>query len=232
MFSKKGRLLVAIWLGLSLALVACGDEVAEEAPGSLPTTRLSLTECSKAAAAITAKAGQVAPTVNPADSGIKVDLPAGTRLFISNTFPYAVALPMEWEVKEGQTQNNIKGDLFILRKGTTSGAYVTIISEKLSSGEDSKAFFDAKVKEAVATQKIEYDLQPDRQTGGVSSYGLSYNLGAGQPFAYPVQAMQYLLVAQGRGWSINFTASPNYAAQYCGYFARVLNSFTFTGLVK
>jgi len=231
MFSKKWLGLAALFLGVSLLLAACGEETSDDPPGALPTTRLSLDACSKAAASITPKAGEVAPT--PSNTGgVRVDLPAGTKLYISNTFPYAVALPSEWDVKDGQTQQNIKGDLFIIKKSNNSGAYVTIIAEKLNHQEDGKTFFDNKVKEATTTQKIEFDRQPERQIAGTTAYGLSYNLPTGQPFSYPVQFMQEVFVAQGWGWGISFTASPNYAAQYCPYFTLMLDSFTLTGLVK
>jgi hypothetical protein len=231
MFSKKWLGLAALFLGISLLLAACGEETSDDPPGTLPATRLSLDACSKAATSITPKAGQVVPTPGNT-AGVRVELPAGTKLYISNTFPYAVALPAEWDVKDGQVQQNIKGDLFIIKKSNNSGAYVTIIAEKLNGQEDGKTFFENKVKEATATQKIEFDRQSERQIAGTTAYGLSYNLQAGQPFSYPVQFMQEVFVAQGWGWGISFTASPNYAAQYCPYFARMLDSFTLTGLVK
>ncbi len=231
MHNRKWLGLAALFLGVSLVLAACGDESPDDTPGTLPSTRLGLEECSKGAASITAKAGQTAPTPG-AGPGVRVDLPAGTRLYLSNTFPYALAVPTEWDVKDGQTQQNVKGDLFIIKKGNNSGAYVTIIAEKLSGTEDSRAYFDTKLKEAVATQKIEYDRQPERLIGGIQANGLSFNVPSGQPFTYPVQTLQMLFTAQGRGWVVTFTASPSFASQYCPYFARMLDSFTFTGLVK
>lgn len=223
-------LLFTLLLGSSL-LVACGDEAPEEQPGALPTTKLNLAECSKQAASITATAGPVLATVGP-NSGVKVELQPGTKLFISNTFPYALALPESWETRENQTQGNIKADLFVIKKPTTSVAGLTVISEKLAEGIDNKAFFEAKLKEFTAYQKIDYETQPEKTIGGVPAYVISYNSPAGQPFAYPVQIIQVIFTGQNRGWAVTFTASPKQAAQYCPIFARTLESWQFTGLLK
>lgn len=228
MTGKKwpGLAVLAILLGLLLA--ACGTDSSEEPPGELPATRLNLADCAKDAAALTAKADAVKPTVNPS-AGVRIDPPPGTRIYISNTFPYALALPEAWEVKEGQSQGNIKGDLLILKKGSTSGAYITIISETQTGQETSQTFFERKYKEATAVSKIEYEKQPERAVAGVPAYVLAFNTPAGQNFSYPVQSVQLLFVGQSRGWGVTFTASPNQAVQFCSYFARMLDSFTFTG---
>lgn len=228
MTAKKWPGLAALVILLGLLLTACGTESNEDPPGDLPNTRLNLANCSKDAAALTTKADALKPTADPA-AGVKIDLPTGTKLFISNTFPYALALPESWETKEGQSQGNIKGDLFIVKKGSTSGAYVTIISEPQTGQESSQAFFDRKYKEATAVSKLEYDRQPERTVGGVTAYVLAFNTPAGQNFSYPVQSIQLLFVGQNRGWGVTFTASPNQASQYCPQFARMLDSFTFTG---
>ncbi len=228
-----GRSLLLVLLLGTLLLAACGDEVNEEPAGALPATRLNLADCRQAApAASTTKAGAAVPTANSAGAGIHVDVLPGTRLFLSNTFPYALALPDSWEVKEGQVQSSIKGDLFIIKKGQTSGAYVTVISEKLSGQEDSKTYFDTKLKEATTNRKLDYEQLPDRVMGGSLASVLSFNNPPGQTFAYPVQSIQVLFTGQSRGWSVSFTASPNHAAQYCPYFARMLDSWAFTGLEK
>jgi hypothetical protein len=236
MRGKKWMGLVGLCLGVSLLLVACGDEFSqEEVPGTLPATRLNLEECHKTAALLTSLAEQdVASPVATTNltSGIAPELLIRTKSYLSNTFPYKLVVPLEWEVREGQAQNNIKGDLFVIKKGAKSGAYITVIAEKLNGAEDGKAFFENKLKEALTAQKFEFERQAERQIGGVTAYGLSYNLPEGQPFAYPVQFVQELFVAQGWGWAISFTASPNYAGQYCPYFAWALDSFTLTGLEK
>lgn len=237
MWIKKWPLVAAIFLSVTLLLGACGEEIGnDEEPGTLPAARLNLAECGKAAANLpvpTGAAATPAPTL-VSSTGARVELPPGTKLYVSNTFPeapYALALPTNWESRENQVQNNIKGDLFIIKKGAKSGAFVTIVSEKLNNNEDSKAFFDAKFKEATAiskgsASKIEYEQQPERPVGGVSGYVLAYNTPQSAPFAYPVQSVQVLFAAQGRGWSLNFAASPIQAAQYCPYFARLVDSWT------
>ncbi len=238
MFKRKRSALSAGLFGLtlslilSLLLVACGDDNSSDPPGDLPATRLNLAACEAAGATLTARAGQPTATVNP-QPGLRVEVPTGFRLYPSTTQPYAVAIPLEWDVKDHQTQGNIKdADLFIIKKSSTSGAYVTIFSEKLKDNLDSKTFFDSKFKDAVATQKTQYDQQGTRQIGGSEAYILAYNTQAGQSFAYPVQSVQAIFVGQGRGWSVTFTASPNQASQYCPFFARALSTWTFTGLVK
>jgi hypothetical protein len=228
MTGKKWPGLAALVIIMGLLLAACGTETVDEPPGDLPATRLNLADCATAGAALTANAGAARPTTNPA-SGVRIDPPPGSRIFISNTFPYALAIPEAWEVKEAQSQGNIKGDLFILKKGSTSGAYITVISENQTGQEDSQAFFERKYKEATAVSKLEYEKQPERTVAGVPAYTLAFNTPAGQNFAYPVQSLQLLFVGQGRGWGVTFTASPNQAAQFCPYFARMLDSFTFTG---
>lgn len=231
MYKQKWLRLASILVVVGWLLAGCGEESAEEAPGQLPASRLNLAECSKAAASITARAGVPSPTPNPT-AGVRVELAPGTQLFLSNTFPYALALPDNWEVKDGQVQGNIKGDLFIIRKSNTSGAYVTVIAEKLNGPEDSKVFYDTKLKEARTVTKVEYEEQGQRTVGSVPAYVLAFNTPAGQSFAYPVQSIQVLFAAQGRGWGVTFTASPNQAGQACAQFARLLDSWTFTGLVK
>ncbi len=227
---KKWPLLAVVLLGLGLLLSACGEEAAEDPPGALPATRLNLADCTKAGASLTAPANLPTATPNP-NAGVRVDLPPGTRLYLSNPLVYAFALPEGWEVKEGQSQGNIKGDLFIIKKTPTSGAFVTVLSDKVADNIDSKTFFDQKYKEATASQKITYEQQTPRNVSGVPAYVLAYNTETSQPFAYPTQSLQMLFVAGGRGWNITFTASPTYAAQYCPYFARMLDSWTLTGLV-
>jgi hypothetical protein len=171
-------------------------------------------------------------TTSPATvsaNGARIDPPPGTHIFISSTFPYALALPDGWDVKEGQSQGNIKGDLFIVKKGDNSGAYVTVIAEDETSQETGQAFFDRKYKEATGVSKLVFEKQPERTVGGVTAYVLAFNTPAGQNFSYPVQSIQLLFVGQNRGWGVTFTASPNQAVQYCPLFARMLDSFTFTG---
>jgi hypothetical protein len=228
MTGKKWPCLAAWFFILGLLLAACGTEGNDEPAGVLPATRLNLADCAKSGATLTAKSDAPKPTVNPS-SGIRIDPPPGTNIYISPTFPYALALPEGWEAKEGQSQGNIKGDLFIIKKGSTSGAYITVISENQTGQETSQAFFDRKYKEATTVSKIEYDTQPQRTVAGVPAFTLAFNTPAGQNFAYPVQTLQVLFVGQGRGWGVTFTASPNQAAQFCPYFARMLDSFTFTG---
>ncbi|HEX2911399.1 MAG TPA: hypothetical protein VH186_11355 [Chloroflexia bacterium] len=230
MSSKKG-LALAMLLLFSLLLAACGEEAPAENPGTLPATPLSMQECSSAAAAITAKAGAVTPTPNPT-AGVRVDLAPETRLFVSNTFPYALAVPESWEVKDGQSQGNLKADLFVIRKGNTSGTHMTVISEKLNGTMDTQAYFDTKIKEATASGKFEFQQQPDTRIGDSQARVISFNTPAGQTFNYPAQIIQLIFTGQGRGWVVSFTSSPNNAGQYCPYFARALASWTFTNLQK
>jgi hypothetical protein len=231
MLGKKWAWGLVIMLLGSLLLAACGDEAAEEQPGELPKTRLSFADCSKQAAAQTPKAGASVPT-QPPDTNVRVNLTPGTKLFLSNTFPYALALPENWEVRENQVQGNLKADLFVIKKPTTSVAGVTIISEKPATDLDSRAWYDTKLKEFKAFNKYEYEEQTPITIGGVPAYLIAYNSPAGQPFAYPVQILQLLFAGQGRGYVMTFTASPNQAAQFCPAFARAAETFTFTGLVK
>lgn len=232
MSNKKWRLVGFILLVCTLLLAACGDETApDEQPGTLPATRLNLADCSQQAANLTPKSGAALPAT-VANSSVKVDLQPGTKLFISNTFPYALALPDGWDVRENQTQGNIKADLFVIKKPTTSVAGFTVISEKLTDNTSSQSFFDAKMKEFTAYQKVEYEQQAQKTIGGVPAFVISYNSPAGQPFAYPVQIIQLIFTAQNRGWVATFTASPKQAVQYCPLFARTLESWQFTGLIK
>lgn len=225
MTGKKRPGLAALTLILALLLTACGSDSPEDPPGALPDTRLNLADCAKSAA--TLPTASVVTTVGT--TGARINPPPGTHIYISNTFPYALAVPDGWEAKEGQSQGNIKGDLFIVKKGSNSGAYVTVIAEDQTGQESSQTFFDRKYKEATVVSKLEYEKQPERTIGGVTAYVLTFNTPAGQNFAYPVQSLQLLFVGQGRGWGVSFTASPNQAAQYCPLFARMLDSFTFTG---
>lgn len=229
MTGKKWPALAALTLLLALFLSACGSETTTDPPGNLPDTRLNLADCSKTAAATFTTAASATTPATVSANGVRINPPPGTHIFISSTFPYALALPDGWDVKEGQSQGNIKGDLFIVKKGDNSGAYVTVISEEQTSQETGQAFFDRKYKEATAVSKLEFEKQPERMVGGVTAYVLAFNTPAGQNFAYPVQSLQLLFVGQNRGWGVTFTASPNQAAQYCPLFARMLDSFTFTG---
>ncbi len=228
MTGKKWPTLAALTLLMALLLTACGTDTSEEPPGNLTDAKLNLADCSKAAATFTTAANATGAAA-VATAGVKIEPPPGTHIYISNTFPYALALPDGWEVKEGQSQGNIKGDLFIVKKGSTSGAYVTIIAEDQTSQETSQAFFDRKYKEAMAVSKLDFEKQPERTVGGSTAYVLAFNTPAGQNFSYPVQSIQLLFVGQGKGWGVTFTASPNQAVQYCPLFARMLDSFTFTG---
>jgi hypothetical protein len=230
MTGKKWPALAALTLLLALFLSACGSDTTVDPPGDLPDTRLNLEDCGKTAAATFTTAAST--TTSPATvsaNGARIDPPPGTHIFISSTFPYALALPDGWDVKEGQSQGNIKGDLFIVKKGDNSGAYVTVIAEDETSQETGQAFFDRKYKEATGVSKLVFEKQPERTVGGVTAYVLAFNTPAGQNFSYPVQSIQLLFVGQNRGWGVTFTASPNQAVQYCPLFARMLDSFTFTG---
>lgn len=233
MTGKKWPTLAALTFILVLLLTACGTDTTEDPPGNLPDTKLNLADCSKTAATSFTTAATVAPNaLSPAtvtSTGTKINPPPGTHIYISNTFPYALALPDGWEVKEGQSQGNIKGDLFIVKKGDNSGSFVTVIAEDQTAQETSQSFFDRKYKEATAVSKLDFEKQPERTVGGSTAYVLAFNTPAGQNFTYPVQSIQLLFVGQGRGWGVTFTASPNQATQYCPLFARMLDSFTFTG---
>lgn len=229
MTGKKWPTLAALTLLLVLLLTACGNDTSEDPPGNLPDTKLNLADCSKSAGATFTTAANAPSPAAVTTAGARIDPPPDTHIFISNTFPYALAMPDGWEVKEGQSQGNIKGDLFIVKKGSTSGAYVTIIAEDQNGQETSQTFFDRKYKEATAVSKLDFEKQPERTVGGSTAYVLAFNTPAGQNFSYPVQSIQLLFVGQGRGWGVTFTASPNQANQFCPLFARMLDSFTFTG---
>jgi hypothetical protein len=226
-------------LGLSLLLLGCGDNTATPAvsPGvvvvnNTPIAPLSLNSC----AAIAASATPAGQSSNPATAsgGTRVEVPAGFRLFTSNTFPYAVAIPENWQIREGQTQGNLKADLLIGEKTDNTVAAVTIISEKLTDpNQDSNSYFQAKLKELGPGQNFVYEKQPDRSIGGVTTaYTISYNSPSGQTFRYPTQALQVTFTAVGRGWVVSYTATPAQANQYCGAFSKMLDSWQFTGLVK
>jgi hypothetical protein len=224
---------------LTLALVACGDNTATApvSPGvvvvnNTPIAPLSLNSCARAAASAT-PAGN-GPTPTSGSSGLRVEVPPGYRLFTSGTFPYAVAYPESWQQpRENQTQGNVKGDLFIGEKTDNTVAAVTVISEKLGdSNQDSKAYFQAKLKEITAGQTLTYETQPERNLDGATAYGIAYNSPGGQPFQYPVQTLQLVFTAAQRGWIVSFTTTPAQAGQYCAAFSKMLDSWKFTGLVK
>ena len=223
-----------LW-GLGLLLAACGDDNTGDPPGDLPPTSLSLADCTTAAAKLNLTGPASGPTVTPvATSGPRVEVPAGFRLFLSSSQPYALAVPTEWDIKEHQSQGNIKdADLYIIKKNSNSGAFLTVISASLKDAtQDSKSFFDSQFKDAQASQKVKFDQQPNRSVAGTEAFVLAYNSAGGQGLTYPTQTVQVLFAAQGRGWVVTFTASPNQAARYCPYFVRTLDTWAFTGLVK
>lgn len=241
MFRNTAKRVVAglTLLGLSLVLLACGDNTATPAasPGVLivnntPVAPLSLANCATAAASATPAGKAGTPASNPS-GGTRVEIPPGYRLFTSNTFPYAIALPENWQVREGQTQGNLKGDLLIGEKTDSTVAAVTVVSEKLNDpNQDGNSYFQAKLKEISAGQNFTYEKQTERSVGGATAYGIAYNNPSGQPFPYPVQSLQLIFTAAGRGWAVSYTATPAQAGQYCAAFSKILDSWTFTGLVK
>ena len=234
-WSKVG---LGLLMAISLGLAACGDNTATPAgsPGVIvvnntPLAALSLANCDSSAASAT-PAGK-AGNVTPGASGVRVEIPPGYRLFTSNTFPYALALPESWQIREGQSQGNIKGDLLLGEKTDNTVAAVTVISEKLADpNQDSNNYFQAKLKEITAGQNVLYEKQAERKVGGATAYSISYNSAGGQPFPYPAQSLQVIFTAAGRGWVVSFTTTPAQANQYCAAFSKMLDSWTFTGLVK
>ena len=235
MLTSKWLGLIALMIAMSLGLAACGDDNSGDPPGDLPATTLSLADCTKAGASLNLTARATGPTATPsASNGVRVEVPPGFRLFLSSSQPYAMAVPPEWDIKEHQSQGNIKdADLYIIKKNSNSGAFLTVISDKLKdTSQDSKAFFDSQYKEAQASQKVKFDQQPSRQVAGTDGYVIAYNSPGGQGLTYPTQTVQVLFAAQGRGWVVTFTASPNQALQYCPYVSRALDTWAFTGLIK
>jgi len=222
-----------------MLLMACGDTTAtptgvagQVLVNNTPLAPLSLANCASAAISATPAGKGPAATPNP-NGGVRVEVPAGYRLFASSTFPYALAHPESWQVREAQAQGNLKGDLLIGEKTDSSVAAITIISEKLNDpNQDSNSYFQVKLKEITAGQNLAYEKQTERNVGGATAYGLAYNTPSGQPFPYPVQSLQMAFTAAGRGWVVSFTVTPTQAGQYCAAFSKILDSWTFTGLVK
>jgi hypothetical protein len=232
------RAVLGLLLWICLLLAACGDNTATPAvsPGivlvnNTPIAPLSLTTCSQAAVNAT-PAGKVTPTSNPSN-GLRVKIPPGYRPFTSSTFPYALAYPENWSVRENQTQGNIKGDLLIGEKTNNTVAAITVVSEKLTEpNQDSNSYFQAKLKEISAGQNLVYEKQVERNVGGTTASGIAYNTPDSQPFPYPVQTLQLTFTAAARGWVVSFTATPAQSNQYCAAFVKILDSWAFTGLVK
>ncbi|NWJ48126.1 MAG: hypothetical protein HXX08_19900 [Chloroflexi bacterium] len=159
-----------------------------------------------------------------------VPVPQGFRIFVSNTYPYALSYPDNWTIRENQAAGNLKSDLIVADYKDNSRAFMFVLSEKLDNpATDSKAYFDSKLKEVTATQKsLPIDQQGERAVAGNTAYVISFN--ASQPTQ--TQSIQITFVSQGRGWVISYSASPDLGQKYCGQFVQILDTFTLTNLSK
>ncbi len=235
---KGGKLngLSLLLLALSLTLAACGDPTKTPAasPGVVLVNNTPLAALNLANCGLNSTTSASPAVVSVASDGkTRVEVPPGYKLFLSSTYPYALAYPENWQVRENQAQGNVKGDLLIGEKTDTTIAAITVISEKLTDpNQDSNSYFQGKLKEIIAGQNLVYEKQTERNLGGSTAYGIAYNSPAGQPFPYPVQSVQLVTTALGRGYVISFTVTPPQTAQYCAAFSKILDSWTFTGLVK
>ncbi len=210
---------------LALGLAACSEETNNNKAASTEIAnlpRLSLQNCTPP------PQGGVATAT--AASGKNVPVPAGFRIFVSSVYPYALSYPDSWNVRDNQTAGNLKSDLLVAEKTDKTSAFVYILSEKLeNASQDSKGYFDNKLKEFTATQKgLAYDLLAERQIAGNPAYSIAFN--ASQP--YQVQQVQVTFAAQGRGWVISYSATPDVAQKYCGQFVQILDTFTLTSLAN
>jgi len=211
---------------LSLLLVACSEESPNTGANSTQVAglaRLNLAECAGSVPV-------VASTATSDSGGKAVPVPTGFQLFVSNVYPYGLAHPENWTVRDNQVAGNLKSDLIVAERNDKTTAFMYVLSEKLeNTATDSKTYFDGKFKELNATQKgLVFEQQGERQVAGNAAYVLSFN--AGQP--YLVQQLQIAFVAQGRGWVVSYSATPDVSKKYCGQFSQILDTFTLTNLSK
>jgi hypothetical protein len=215
-----------LFLIMSLLLVACSEESPSTGANSTQVAglaRLNLAECA-------ASVPTVANSATSDSGGKAVPVPTGFRIFVSNVYPYALAHPESWTVRDNQVAGNLKSDLIVAERTDKTTGFMYVLSEKLDNATtDSKTYFDGKLKELNATQKgLVFEQQGERQVAGSTAYVLSFN--AGQP--YLVQQLQITFVAQGRGWVVSYSATPDVSKKYCGQFSQILDTFTLTNLSK
>lgn len=218
-------ILILLLAGL---LVACGDQTpagnSSTPVANLP--RLNLQNCAiQAAAAPPRASAAAAPTPEPGKE--RVPVPAGFRLFVSSLYPYALAYPDNWVSRENQAAGNLKSDLFVGERSDKGTAFAFVLSEKLDNPAiDTKVYLDSKIKEAKAnTENLQFDQQADRVIAGQTANVVAFNYEK----PYQVQQVQVIFVAEGRGWVITYSASPNLGQQFCGGFSQILDTFTLTG---
>ncbi len=222
-FYKKSLAIMLILLLVAL-LAACSEESPAQTNNEIPNlARLNLANCAAGAGSGVLPGGVLTPNRT-------VPVPTGYRIFVSNIYPYAIAHPDGWTVRENQVAGNLKSDLIVAEYKDNSRAFVYVLSEKLDNPAiDSKAYFDSKMKELTATQKnLTFEQQVERKVAGSTAYTISFN--AAQP--NQTQSLQVAFVAQERGWVVTYSASPDLGQKYCGAFTQLLDTFTVTNLSK
>jgi hypothetical protein len=210
---------------LTLALTACGGNQTPAPYSGTPIAnlpRLNLQKCT-ASAASTA----VTPQSEPANAAtLRVPVPGGFRLFISNVYPYGLAYPDTWVLRDNQTVGNLTSDLFVGERTENGTAFAFVLSEKLEKPTDLKTYLDLKLREARANSEgIEIEQQGDRTVAGQPTKIVAFNYEK----PYQVQQIQAVFITPERGWVISYSATPNLGERFCGDFSRILDTFTLTG---
>jgi hypothetical protein len=239
--AKKSTQFSVNWvlvLGLlaTLTLAACGDTTttpSSETPGRTGGSNslasrpvLQLADCSQLASTTplaTATPGATASTGN------RVEVPTGFKLFVSSVYPYALSYPEKWDLQANQSRNDVKGDFFVALNKDNKTVFVTVTGRKLPDGvTDLPGFFKTLDKD-FAGQSITYQREADRKVGNADAYVVAFN--TDQP-GFQVQTLQIIFVAQNQAWNISYNSSYDQPLSYCADFTRMLDSFTFSGLIK
>jgi hypothetical protein len=172
----------------------------------------------------TATAGTAVTT-----GGSRVEIPTGFKLFVSSIYPYALAYPEKWDLQANQSRNDVKGDFFVALNKDSKTVFVTVTGRKLPDGITDLAGFFKTLDKDFAGQSITYQREADRKVGNADAYVLAFN--TDQP-GFQVQTLQIIFVAQNQAWNISYNSSYDQPLSYCADFARMLDSFTFSGLIK